>query len=48
MPKGTKMSRPDIAATRSDVWKHKREEFIDASWVEELDKSGCIMKFQEK
>jgi NitT/TauT family transport system substrate-binding protein len=35
--------RPDI-----DVWKHKPEEFVDSSFVEELDKSGFIKKLYQK
>jgi hypothetical protein len=30
------------------VYKHKPEEFIDSSFVEELDKSGFIRKLYEK
>jgi len=37
-----------VAETRPDVWKHKPEEFVDASFVEELDKSGFIKKLYEK
>jgi hypothetical protein len=37
-----------VAATRPEVWKHKPEEFIDASLLEELDKSGFIKNFYEK
>jgi ABC-type nitrate/sulfonate/bicarbonate transport system substrate-binding protein len=46
--KGMKTSYEYVAATRPDVWKHKPEEFIDASFVEELDKSGFIKKLYEK
>ncbi len=31
-----------------DVYKHKPEEFVDSSFVEELDKSGFIKKLYEK
>jgi NitT/TauT family transport system substrate-binding protein len=46
--KGMKTSYEYVAATRPEVWKHKPEEFIDASFVEELDKSGFIKKLYEK
>jgi ABC-type nitrate/sulfonate/bicarbonate transport system substrate-binding protein len=46
--KGMKTSYEYVAQTRSDVWKHKPEEFVDASFVEELDKSGFIKKLYEK
>jgi NitT/TauT family transport system substrate-binding protein len=46
--KGLKTSYEYVAATRPEVWKHKAEEFIDASFVEELDKSGFIKKLYEK
>ena len=46
--KGMKTSYEYVAATRPDVYKHKPEEFIDASFVEELDKSGFIKKLYEK
>lgn len=40
--KGMKTSYEYVAQTRPDVHKHKPEKFIDASFVEELDKSGFI------
>jgi len=43
-----KTSYEYVAQTRSDVWKHKPEEFVDSSFVEELDKSGFIKKLYEK
>ena len=43
-----KTSYEYVAATRPDVYKHKPEEFVDASFVEELDKSGFIKKLYEK
>ena len=43
-----KTSYEYIAATRPEVYKHKPEEFVDASFVEELDKSGFIKKLYEK
>jgi NitT/TauT family transport system substrate-binding protein len=46
--KGMKTSYEYVAATRPDIYKHKPEEFVDASFVEELDKSGFIKKLYEK
>jgi NitT/TauT family transport system substrate-binding protein len=46
--KGMKTSYEYVAATRPDVYKHKPEDFVDASFVEELDKSGFIKKLYEK
>jgi ABC-type nitrate/sulfonate/bicarbonate transport system substrate-binding protein len=46
--KGLKTSYEYVAATRPEVWKHKPEDFVDASFVEELDKSGFIKKLYEK
>jgi ABC-type nitrate/sulfonate/bicarbonate transport system substrate-binding protein len=46
--KGMKTSYEYVAATRPDVYKHKPEEFVDSSFVEELDKSGFIKKLYEK
>ena len=46
--KGMKTSFEYVAMTRPDVWKHKAEEFADASLVEELEKSGFIKKLYEK
>jgi ABC-type nitrate/sulfonate/bicarbonate transport system substrate-binding protein len=46
--KGMKTSYEYVAATRPEIYKHKPEEFIDASFVEELDKSGFIKKLYEK
>jgi ABC-type nitrate/sulfonate/bicarbonate transport system substrate-binding protein len=46
--KGLKTSYEYVAQTRPDVYKHKPEEFVDASFVEELDKSGFIKKLYEK
>lgn len=42
--KGMKTSYEYVATLRPDidVWKHKPEEFVDSSFVEELDKSGFI------
>ncbi|MBI1992916.1 MAG: ABC transporter substrate-binding protein [Deltaproteobacteria bacterium] len=46
--KGMKTSYEYVALTRPEVWKHKPEEFADASFVEELEKSGFIKKLYEK
>jgi NitT/TauT family transport system substrate-binding protein len=46
--KGMKTSYEYVAATRPDIYKHKPEEFIDSSFVEELDKSGFIKKLYER
>jgi ABC-type nitrate/sulfonate/bicarbonate transport system substrate-binding protein len=46
--KGMKTSYDYVALTRPDVWNHKPEEFVDSSFVEELDKSGFIKKLYEK
>jgi len=45
--KGMKTSYEYVAMTRPDVSKHKPEEFVDSSFVEELDKSGFIKKLYE-
>ncbi len=42
--KGMKTSYEYVVQTRPDVYKHKPEDFVDASFVEELDKSGFIKK----
>jgi NitT/TauT family transport system substrate-binding protein len=36
-----------VAQTRSDIRNHKPEEFVDASFITELDKSGFIKKLYE-
>jgi NitT/TauT family transport system substrate-binding protein len=46
--KGMKTSYEYVAVTRPDVYKHKPEEFVDASFVEELDKNGFIKKLYDK
>jgi NitT/TauT family transport system substrate-binding protein len=46
--KGMKTSYEYVALTHPDVYKHKPEEFVDSSFVEELDKSGFIKKLYEK
>ncbi|HEX9443161.1 MAG TPA: NrtA/SsuA/CpmA family ABC transporter substrate-binding protein [Candidatus Binatia bacterium] len=45
---GMRTSFEYIAQTRPDVWSHKPEEFVDASFVEELEKSGFIKKLYER
>jgi NitT/TauT family transport system substrate-binding protein len=45
---GMKVSFEYVAMTRNDVWSHKPEEFTDASFVAELDKTGFIKKLYEK
>jgi hypothetical protein len=45
--KGMKTSYEYVRLTRPDVHKHKPEEFIDASFVEELDKSSFIKKLYQ-
>jgi len=46
--KGMKTSFEYVAATRPDVYKYKPEDFVDSTFVEELDKSGFIKKLYEK
>jgi ABC-type nitrate/sulfonate/bicarbonate transport system substrate-binding protein len=46
--KGMKTSFEYVAVTRPEVYKHKPEDFVDSSFVEELDKSGFIKKLYEK
>jgi NitT/TauT family transport system substrate-binding protein len=45
---GMRTSFEYVAATRPDVMDHKPEEYVDRSFVEELDKSGFIKKLYEK
>ncbi len=45
---GMKTSFEYVAATRPDVMNHKPEEYVDRSFIEELDKSGFIKKLYEK
>jgi len=45
---GMKISFEYVAMTRQDVWKHKAEEFVDSSFVTELDKSGFIKSLYGK
>lgn len=44
---GMKTSYEYVAMTRSEVWKHKPEEFADSSIITELDKSGFIKKLYD-
>lgn len=37
-----------VSQTRPEVWRHKPEDFVDPSFVEELEKSGFIRKLYEK
>jgi NitT/TauT family transport system substrate-binding protein len=46
--KGMRTSIEYLAATRPEINKYKPEDFVDASFVEELDKSGFIKKLYEK
>ena len=46
--KGMKTSFEYVAASRPEVNKYKPEDFVDSSFVEELDKSGFIKKLYEK
>jgi sulfonate transport system substrate-binding protein len=45
---GMKTSFEYVAATRPDVMNHKPEEYVDRSFIEELDKTGFIKKLYEK
>jgi len=45
---GMKTSYEYVAMTRPEVYKRRPEEFVDASFVEELDKSGFIKKLYRK
>ena len=42
--KGLEPTYDYVAQTRPDIRNHKPEEFVDASFIAELDKSGCIKK----
>ena len=46
--KGMKTTYEYVAATRPESRNRKPEEFVDASFIEELDKSGFIKKLYEK
>jgi NitT/TauT family transport system substrate-binding protein len=45
---GMRTSFEYVAQTRHDIWNHKPEEFVDPSFVEELDKSGFIKRLYER
>jgi NitT/TauT family transport system substrate-binding protein len=45
---GMKTSFEYVAATRPEIMNHKPEEFVDRSFIEELDKNGFIKKLYEK
>jgi NitT/TauT family transport system substrate-binding protein len=45
---GMKTSFEYVSATRPEVMEHKPEEYVDRSFVEELDKTGFIKKLYEK
>jgi hypothetical protein len=45
---GMKTSFEYVSATRPEVMNHKPEEYVDRSFVEELDKTGFIKKLYEK
>jgi NitT/TauT family transport system substrate-binding protein len=45
---GMKVSFEYVAQTRPDVWNHKPEEFVDPSFISELDKSGFIKALYPK
>jgi ABC-type nitrate/sulfonate/bicarbonate transport system substrate-binding protein len=45
---GMKTSFEYVGQTRPEIWNRKPEEFVDASFVEELDKSGFIKKLYGK
>jgi NitT/TauT family transport system substrate-binding protein len=44
---GMRTSFEYIAQTHPDIWRHKPEEFVDASFVEELEKSAFIKKLYD-
>jgi len=45
---GMKTSFEYVASTRPEVWDHKPDEFVDRSFIEELDKIGFLKKLYEK
>jgi NitT/TauT family transport system substrate-binding protein len=45
---GMKTSFEYVAATRPEIWDHKPDEFVDRSFIEQLDKTGFIKKLYEK
>ena len=46
--KGLEPTYDYVAQTRPDIRNHKPEEFVDASFIAELDKSGFIKKLYDK
>ena len=46
--KGLEPTYDYVAQTRPDIRNHKPEEFVDASFIAELDKSGFIKKLYEQ
>ena len=46
--KGLESTYDYVAQTRPDIRAHKPEEFVDASFIAELDKSGFIKKLYEQ
>ena len=46
--KGLEATFDYVAQTRADIRNHKPEEFVDASFITELDKSGFIKKLYEQ
>src|SRR5262245_21200217 len=46
--KGLEPTYDYVAQTRPDIRNHKPEEFVDASFITELDKSGFIRKLYEQ
>jgi len=46
--KGLEPTYDYVAQTRPDIRNHKPEEFVDASFITELDKSGLIKKLYEQ
>ena len=45
--KGLESAYDYVAQTRPNMRNHKPEEFVDASFISELDKSGFIKKLYE-
>jgi NitT/TauT family transport system substrate-binding protein len=44
---GMRTSFEYVAQTHPDIWRHKPEEFVDASFVDELEKSGFIKRLYD-
>ena len=47
MPSVQEAPKDFVAQTRPDIRNHKPEEFVDASFISELDKTGFIKKLYE-